>query len=120
MAWPWGSNLKSYFEIKNDHDVLASSVEMIIMTMLGERVMLCEFGSNIMELLFEPAGARVQGDLTAIVQRVVPKWDPRLEVISVNSSIPEENGSKVLVSVVYRDRYQPRSEPQTTSFIVGA
>ncbi len=119
MAMPWDTTLKSYFEPKSDHDVLRTSVETIIFTMLGERPMLNTFGSSIMTLIFDQATGILQGELTSIVRDVVPKWDPRLEVLSVKTAVLEQEDNKAEVTVVYRNRYDPRSVPETTTLVVG-
>lgn len=119
MAMPWGDSLASYFEPKNDHDVLKTSIECIIFTMLGERPMLCDFGSNIWELIFDQSDVTLEGELSSIVQQVVPRWDPRLEVLNVTTDVVNRQDNQVAVTVTYRDRYNPKMEPQTHTIIVG-
>lgn len=116
-GWPWDNTLKSYWEIKSDHDVLSTSIQMILLTMLGERVMICDFGSRLYELLFDPFNDFLKAELTEIVRDVVPKWDPRLDVVSVDLEEDIENEG-VTIHVVYKDRTDPKLGEITTSFPV--
>lgn len=119
MAMPFGPQLKDYFEVKSDRDVLRTSIMTILLTMFGERVMLCDFGSNLMELVFEQSDEVLQRDLTSIVKEVVPRWDPRLEVLSATADVLDRDDNQVEITVVYRDKFQPQVGSDQFSFTIG-
>lgn len=117
MAMPFGATLSSYFDPKNDREILRTSILMILHTKLsvvglaGERVMLPGFGSPIHEAPFEPGDETLDGNLEGIVTDNVNFWDKRLEVLEVQVTTDDATGGhEKRVSVVYRDKAVPDSE----------
>ena len=108
MALPFGNTLSSYFDPKEDREVLRTSIQIILETKIGERVMLPGFGSPLHEATFEPDDDILSEVLRGIVNESVPFWDRRLEVLDVSVATDGENA--VRVSVVYRDLAVPDSE----------
>jgi len=103
MALPWGNTLSSYFEPKNDHDILRTSIEMILFTMPGERVMLNDFGSELWHQVFELQDEQVLNALADIVKENVTRWDPRLDVLNL-VIVPDSEHQVIQVYVEYVDK----------------
>ncbi len=98
MALPWDETLKSLVELKDDESVLKSSVLWILLTNRGERVMLPEFGTNLLEKVFEMNDSQNAADLLSIVSSAVRKWDSRIEVQDLKSEILEDNNVRIRMS----------------------
>lgn len=109
MAFPFGTTLSSYFTPKSDRDVLRTSVQMILMTRIKERVMLPGFGSPLHEAAFEPSDEILDDTLRDIVIDNVKFWDKRLEVIDCQVA-DDLDGNGKRVSVIYRDLATPDKE----------
>jgi phage baseplate assembly protein W len=83
-AFPWDGTLGSFIEVKNDHEILRTSILMILFTRLGERVMLRDFGSNIYDKPFEPNDITLATELTQEVREAIAKWDDRIGIKEFN------------------------------------
>ena len=75
---------------------------LIIGTRPGERQMLSEFGCRISELLFAPNTAGTAGLVSSAVREALTRWEPRIEVESVDA-YPDQTGS-IRVQVNYTIR----------------
>lgn len=120
IAYPWGTTLSSYFDPKDDDNILRSSLINIIFTALGERVMLPEFGSRIYETPFEPGDAHLTRFIQSIIVDAVQRWDHRIEVLDVQLRLNEDgslsvDNHQVEVQIIYRNKFSPLAT-QTVQF----
>jgi hypothetical protein len=63
---------------------IEQSIRIILETVPGERVMRPEFGCRAKELLFAPRNAATQGLLVQYVEQAMARFEPRIDVLSVN------------------------------------
>lgn len=90
MAFPFGGTVLSTFYPKPDENVLRTSIEMILLTSFGERVMLPEFGSNLATAAFEPNDDMLAVLSQSIVLEAVNTWEGRVQVGNAKVSSNEE------------------------------
>jgi Bacteriophage baseplate protein W len=81
------------------------SIWMILDTAPGERVMRPDFGCGIHNLVFESMGEAAIGQLTNEVAEALARWEPRIDVLTVDVS-PKPGEPHVLVIAI---DYQLRS-----------
>jgi len=72
-------------KVINVNSVL-TSIDNILGTRQGERVMLPEFASTLGDMLFEPIDRDLLGFIGDEVKRVVEQWDDRVSVTGVDFS----------------------------------
>ena len=65
-------------------DAVRTSIDNILGTFQGERVMLPSFASKIRAMLFEPMTTELQQFIADEIKSVVEKWDNRVTVLSVD------------------------------------
>jgi phage baseplate assembly protein W len=63
---------------------IEQSIRIILETVPGERVMRPEFGCRAKELLFAPRNAATQGLLVRYVEQAMARFEPRIDVLSVD------------------------------------
>ena len=80
-----------------------TSIDNILGTTQGERVMLPEFASDLNGFLFDPINPSLQYRLANSVKQVIEKWDDRVEVLGVDYSSNADK-SQVTLSVTCRIR----------------
>ncbi len=83
---------------------IRESVQVILSTARGERVMQPDFGCGIFDLAFAVLNTSTAGMIEESVRKALTLWEPRIivENVSVSTDMAEEG--KVLISIDYRVR----------------
>ena len=83
---------------------IASSLEVLLTTMPGERVMLPEFGCNLEELLFDSLDTTTKTLLADKIESAILYYEPRIDLENVRLDASRELEGVVLIEVTYRVR----------------
>ena len=86
----------------DDDDYVRDLVEQVLFTAPGERVNRPTFGSGILRLVFEPAGAEVATATQFLVQSALQQW--LADVVEVQAVQVDSQDSTLIVAVRYRRR----------------
>ena len=82
-----------------DLRLLASNVKMILITNVGERLMIPNYGTILRQLLFSPNDTNLQGAVLSEVTRAITAWEPRVQVLDA-SAVVSGNTASVTVSLL--------------------
>lgn len=77
-------------ELKNELDHIRQSVQDILTTPIGTRIMRREYGSLIFQLIDGPFDDILQMQLYAAVATAIIRWEPRVSLHSVSLSIADQ------------------------------
>ncbi len=91
-------------EMTSDELDIDRSLEVLLGTTLGERVMLPGYGSNMEELLFEPIDTGLQTLIFDRIETAILYYEPRIEVEELTVDIDGAVEGVVLIKIVYRVR----------------
>jgi phage baseplate assembly protein W len=80
------------------------SLEILLSTALGERVMLPNYGSNMEELLFEPIDTGLQTLIFDRINTAILYYEPRIEVEDILLDTERVNEGVLIITVAYRVR----------------
>ncbi len=83
---------------------IAKSIFIILSTAPGERVMRTEFGCGIHDLVFASPGPQTFGLISYYVTQALGRWEPRIEVASVDVDTDPKQDGKLLVDISYKIR----------------
>ena len=83
---------------------IASSLEVLLQTARGERVMLPQYGCNLDELIFESLDTRMKTLMTDKIESAILYHEPRIELEKVNLDESRELEGVILIEIVYRVR----------------
>ncbi len=89
--------------LEKEADV-ASSLEILLSTTLGERIMLPDYGCNLEELLFESLDTTMKTIIADKVETALLYHEPRIDVLKVTLNSEREMEGIVLIEVEYRIR----------------
>jgi len=89
-------------EMLEEADDIASSLEILLSTLQGERVMLPQYGCNLDELLFEGLDTRMKTLLADKIESAVLYHEPRIELENVILSENDDVEGVVTISIDYR------------------
>jgi Bacteriophage baseplate protein W len=90
---------------------IQESIWLILATAPGERMMRPDFGCGIHELLFAANTAQTRALAVQRVKAALTRWEPRIDVLSVDATVPDDPGSGLadqrnvlLITISYRIR----------------
>ncbi len=83
---------------------IASSLEILLSTAQGERIMLPQYGCNLDELVFESLDTRMKTLMTDKVESAILYNEPRIDLEGVRLDESDELEGVVLIEVTYRVR----------------
>jgi len=83
-------------------DDIASSLEILLSTLRGERIMLPQYGCNMDELLFESLDTRMKTLMTDNIESAILYHEPRIQLETVKLDDSQELEGIVLIEIVYR------------------
>ena len=81
---------------------IASSLEVLLQTARGERVMLPQYGCNLDELIFESLDTRMKTLMTDKIESAILYHEPRIELEKVNLDESRELEGLILIEIIYR------------------
>lgn len=87
-------------EPSDTKEILKASIQRIIMTMPGERVMLPNFGCNLKHLLFEPNDSVLAREIEESLFFSLTKHEPRINLSSIEV-IPHEDENYLDIFIKY-------------------
>jgi len=88
----------------SDEEDIRSSLEILLSTRPGERVMQPKYGCNLDELLFEPLTTTFKTYLKDLIATAILYFEPRIDVNKIDMDETNELDGKVIISVEYTIR----------------
>lgn len=89
-------------EMLEQESDIASSLEVLLGTRPGERVMLPQYGCNLDELLFENLDTRMKTLMADKIASAILYHEPRIHLEKVQLNDSREREGVVLIDIVYR------------------
>lgn len=83
-------------------DNIREAVRVILLTRLGERVMLPRFGSGLDTFLFEPNTIATRHQITERIETALRQWEPRIVVEDVTVDPDPEDTEAAIATITYR------------------
>ena len=80
------------------------AIQIIIGTAQGERVMRPEFGCGIHDYIFDTIDAYTVGKLQREIFTALDRWEPRIEVLSVDVNSERADNGELLIEISYAIR----------------
>ena len=95
------------------------SLQILLLTQLGERVMRSDFGTELPRLVFAPGSTQYLRLLEIAVQDAVTNWEPRVDVNQVVVEADSVDPFKVVVSISYTVRQTNTSTNLVFPYYLG-
>jgi len=86
---PAFNNETSSIELVSDEQDINQSLNILLSTSLGERVMQPRYGCNLEDYLFEPLSASVIGYIKNLVQNAILFYEPRIVAEKIDVTAPD-------------------------------
>lgn len=92
------------FAVAEYEESVRQSIWLILSTAKGERVMRPTFGCGLRELVFAVNNSTTHATARFEVTEALKSWEPRIEVIGVETATAGERGEQMLIFIDYRVR----------------
>lgn len=84
----------------SDVEDINSSLNILLSTIIGERVMQPMYGCNLIELLFEPVTLTMLTHMETLVKDAIIFYEPRIKLINIDLETFKNEG-KIMITVNY-------------------
>jgi phage baseplate assembly protein W len=91
-------------ELAREEQSIRESIELILGTTRGERLMRPDFGCGLAHLVFEPNDTMTAARASAEVRESLIDWEPRIDVLGVRVGPDPNEDEKLLISLDYQVR----------------
>jgi phage baseplate assembly protein W len=89
--------------VEHEEDI-RQSIQIILGTGRGERVMRPDFGCGIHELVFETMDSTTLQRVRSVVDQALTRYEPRIEIIGIRVDPETETMGQMLIELEYRVR----------------
>jgi phage baseplate assembly protein W len=86
------------------NESIRQALLLLFSTRPGERVMRPDYGCDIHRLVFSPNDDTTAGLAIYYVQRAIDRWEPRIEVLQLDSGRDAHSPERLTVTLQYRVR----------------
>jgi hypothetical protein len=109
--FPLATDATGSISLARDDRELEQAMRLILMTAPGERPMRPEFGCGLHNFVFAPADAITAGQLSAEVKQSLTRWEPRVDVQSVEVMVDDYDHNTLYINIQYTKKgaYDPRN-----------
>ncbi len=94
---------KSVKLIEDEEDI-KSSLEILLSTRLGERIMVPDYGCNLDELLFKPLNLTLKTYVVDLIKKAILYHEPRIDVNKIAIDPINELNGELLIKLDYTIR----------------
>ena len=98
---PTFSNASNEIEMLSDEADIQSSLEILLSTRRGERVMQHKYGCNLDEMVFEPITTTFKTYIQDMIKTAILYYEPRIDVKKIELDDSRESEGVVLVIIEY-------------------
>ncbi len=99
----FSEDLNQVVMISEEEDI-KSSLEILLTTRLGERVLLPNYGCNLQDLLFEKLDRTLITYAKELIETAILYHEPRIDVIKIDVSETDPLEGQLIIKIAYRIR----------------
>ena len=99
----FSENLNEVVMISEEEDI-KSSLEILLTTRLGERVLLPNYGCNLQDFLFEKLDRTLITYAKDLIETAILYHEPRIDVIKIDVSETDTLEGQLIIEIAYKVR----------------
>ena len=104
LAFPLQVDRRGGIALARDEHDIQQAIELILSTAPGERPMRPEFGCGVHDFVFDSIDASTVGRMEIEIRDALDRWEPRIEVQTVEFDLVRSAEGEVLSTISYRLR----------------
>lgn len=102
LSFPLRVGADGRLATSSDEANVRESLQLILLTEPGERVMREDFGGGLKHFLFEPNNATTRALIEERVTNAVARWEPRVRVDAVSVDTDPDEPTAIVVVLYFR------------------
>ena len=118
LAFPLAVDNRGGIALARGEEDIAQAIRIILGTIPGERPMRPEFGCAIHDLVFDTIDAELVGKIDSAVRVALDRWEPRVEVESIDYELSRTADGVIEIVLAYRVRATNRRNNLVFPFYV--
>ena len=104
LAFPLALDENGQFQLNQLDAHVRQSIQLILGTGRGERVMRPDFGAGLTDLVFAPASAATLALVQHEVREALVRYEPRIDILALDVTADPETPGRLVIEVDYRVR----------------
>jgi phage baseplate assembly protein W len=104
LAFPPAADSRGAIALVAYEEDIRQSIQIILGTNPGERVMRPEFGAGLRDFVFEPANPSTIQRVQTRVREALIDWEPRINVQAVTVTLDPASKNALYISITYSVR----------------
>jgi len=102
-GWSYPVTLKDgEISLSRHEEDIRQAIRIILETAPGERLMRPDFGCGIHDYVFAPNNVRTAGLIRFHVEEALRRWEPRIDLETVNVRPDPDAASTILIDISYK------------------
>jgi len=101
LAFPLQVDARGHIALASGEEDIEQAMALILSTAPGEREMRPEFGCEVHDLVFDNIDSATVGRMDKAVRKALDRWEPRVEVKSVDFDLSEAYDGRMLITIGY-------------------
>lgn len=102
ISFPLQADQRGVLALSHGVTDIEQAIRLILGTAPGERPMRPEFGCDVHDLVFDTIDAEMVGKVETAVHRALARWEPRIDVESLDFDLEEVDQGKLSITINYR------------------
>ena len=104
LAFPLGVDRRGTVSLAHGEEDIDQAIGIVLGTAPGERPMRPEFGCRVHDFVFETIDAATIGRLETEIREALDRWEPRIELLSIDFDLSGVGDGRLLIDIGYRVR----------------
>ena len=118
LAFPLSVDHRGGIALARGEEDVEQAIAVILGTVPGERPMRPEFGCEIHQLVFDTVDAEMIGQMDMAIRVALDRWEPRIEVMSIDFDLSDTAEGRLQIEIGYRVRATSREHNLVYPFYV--
>lgn len=104
IAFPLQVDSRGAIALAHDEHDVDQAIQLILGTAPGERSMRPDFGCGVHDFVFDTVDASTVGRMETEIRAALARWEPRIEVLTVEFDLSHVDEGELAIDIGYRLR----------------
>jgi phage baseplate assembly protein W len=102
ISFPLQADQRGVLALAHGVSDIEQAINVILGTAPGERPMRPDFGCEVHDYVFDTIDAEMVGRVETAIHKALDRWEPRIQVTSIDFDLEEVDRGRLLITISYR------------------